>query len=501
MGALTSKPYAFSARPWELRTVESIDLFDAVGSTIQVNLKEHSIVRILPRINNVLNFEWITDRVRFFYDALSRRRILYPFFKYKGFLIRVNFKFLNQYFFLLYNMAKDKVRLIYNLGPFSDISLIKYARDISFFEKEISTTLGYEEERIVDDFNGSYFLKIPVSAFENKYSFLFCGVNSRLEAPLLDLRLRALARQSSLFIFVFGPSVPLLYPFFSLGSLPSTFISFLSGKSKLSLFLREKHLNVFLGLSFFQRKDFLSWQSILNKFCKKQINKKKVNFVATKACSSGFYEMGVKRQFYKNCLLSKHTIMYSFALNAITNARKRKFYNFIFSHHATRLTMEGEIVIPTNSIFESSSIFINMEGRVNVARKLFKSLLSKRYDMSVLLEHFWNISNRGLCFFIKKYNQGNSLLVESRYSKKLFFKVNNKKLEKRIQFLLPLINRNNSLPVIFEFESKGYNVSRFNNTLLSSYHRSFYLFDIYSSNSLNILLAYRRLRKSFINYL
>jgi len=80
MGALTSKPYAFSARPWELRTVESIDLFDAVGSTIQVNLKEHSIVRILPRINNVLNFEWITDRVRFFYDALSRRRILYPFF-------------------------------------------------------------------------------------------------------------------------------------------------------------------------------------------------------------------------------------------------------------------------------------------------------------------------------------------------------------------------------------------------------------------------------------
>src|SRR6185312_11614946 len=81
MGALTSKPYAFTARPWELRSFKGVDCFDSLGSSIRIDLRGLEIMRILPRINESLNEEWITDRVRFSYDALRKQRITAPLLK------------------------------------------------------------------------------------------------------------------------------------------------------------------------------------------------------------------------------------------------------------------------------------------------------------------------------------------------------------------------------------------------------------------------------------
>src|SRR3546814_2439539 len=75
VGALTSKPYAFTARPWELRKFATIDTLDCTGSNILVELKESEIVRVLPRNSSEINFEWITDKIRFSYDSLKRSRI------------------------------------------------------------------------------------------------------------------------------------------------------------------------------------------------------------------------------------------------------------------------------------------------------------------------------------------------------------------------------------------------------------------------------------------
>src|SRR4051794_35816193 len=73
MGALTSKPYAFTARPWELRSLESIDFLDAMGSSLRVDVRGLNIMRVLPRVNEALNEEWLTDKARFSYDAVKRQ--------------------------------------------------------------------------------------------------------------------------------------------------------------------------------------------------------------------------------------------------------------------------------------------------------------------------------------------------------------------------------------------------------------------------------------------
>ena len=81
VGALTSKPYSYIARPWELKKIDSIDVMDAVGSNIRIDTKADKIMRILPRINESINEEWISDKTRFAYDGLSSQRIDKPFIK------------------------------------------------------------------------------------------------------------------------------------------------------------------------------------------------------------------------------------------------------------------------------------------------------------------------------------------------------------------------------------------------------------------------------------
>ena len=91
-GALTSKPYAFTSRPWELRSVQSIDTLDGIGSNIRVDFKESEVLRILPRKNPEVNENWISDKIRFFYDGLKRQRLTSPYIKTNGELRPVKWK-------------------------------------------------------------------------------------------------------------------------------------------------------------------------------------------------------------------------------------------------------------------------------------------------------------------------------------------------------------------------------------------------------------------------
>ncbi len=91
-GALTSKPYAFTARPWEIKTVETIDVCDSIGSNIKINFKETEVLRILPSVNDSLNEEWLSDKARFCIDALKTERITSPFIKQANKLVAFNWE-------------------------------------------------------------------------------------------------------------------------------------------------------------------------------------------------------------------------------------------------------------------------------------------------------------------------------------------------------------------------------------------------------------------------
>ena len=133
-GALTSKPYAFTARPWELRSVQSIDILDGMGSNIRVDFKETEILRILPRRNPEINESWISDKARFFYDGLKRQRLNSPYMKINGELKKVKWsKVLKNLtsVFKVYSFEFGQSKIGVLCGPSCDTEALFTARDFA----------------------------------------------------------------------------------------------------------------------------------------------------------------------------------------------------------------------------------------------------------------------------------------------------------------------------------------------------------------------------------
>jgi NADH-quinone oxidoreductase chain G len=213
VGALTSKPYAFKARPWELITVPSFDIMDAFGSNIQLDFRGLELLRILPKPNKYLNEEWISDKTRFFYDAISVQRLTSPYI----FFSKNNFKkttwkrslsILRNY--LLNNIIEKKMidYLTYNTGDFLDI-------ESSFFLKKTTSLLGFttwknnHENKISPDFRTNYGctqLTLLNSLDENNLpeSLFLIHSNPRFESPLLNLKIRRFNDEFGVEVFKIG---------------------------------------------------------------------------------------------------------------------------------------------------------------------------------------------------------------------------------------------------------------------------------------------------------
>jgi len=233
MGALTSKPYAFSARPWELKSFDSIDLNDAVGSNIRVDMRGLDIMRVLPRVNELLNESWITDKVRFAYDGLSLQRLGSPLFRR-----RLSDSFSN----ISWTKALSSVRAYFPFSEsFSDVAFSEHSsfEDLSL----VKHTFGLFRPSLVHwdastDILGNWFLDSKDYDFSNFDFFLILGINLRFELPSLNLRIRKVSR-SARPVPVFysgsigGDSNILTYSAINVGSLERFWSEFYSGRSKL----------------------------------------------------------------------------------------------------------------------------------------------------------------------------------------------------------------------------------------------------------------------------
>ena len=217
VGALTSKPYAFEARPWELKKTESIDVMDAVGSNIRVDTYNWEVKRILPRLNNDINEEWISDKTRYSCDGLLKQRLDVPYIKKNNKLQKSSWE---EAIELLVNKIKsyesheigghigDLVNLENSLGFKKLFSALK-VKDLEFREREfyINST-----EKINYLFNSS------IKGIEQSDLILLIGTNPRLEATMLNARIRKIFAQKRIPIFSIGDPGDLTYEYTKIGN-------------------------------------------------------------------------------------------------------------------------------------------------------------------------------------------------------------------------------------------------------------------------------------------
>jgi len=226
VGALTSRPYAFQARPWELNKTESIDVMDAVGSNIRVDTRGREVQRILPRTNEAVNEEWISDKTRFVWDGLRTQRLDRPYIREGG---RLRAATWNEAFGLIASkvMLAGAARTGAILG---DLASVEEAFAIKgLLGKLGSTNLDCRQDGAALDpalGRASYLFNATIAGIDEADGLMIVGSNPRKEAPVLNARIRKRWLRGDFKIGVVGEKAELTYDYTYLGAGPETLAPF-----------------------------------------------------------------------------------------------------------------------------------------------------------------------------------------------------------------------------------------------------------------------------------
>lgn len=230
VGALTSKPYEFKARPWELRKTETIDVMDAVGSNIRVDARGREVMRILPRSNDDVNEEWITDKSRFVWDGLKSQRLDRPYIREMGKLRPATW---NEAFARIAEQVKkttpDRIGVL--MGDLNSVEEM-------YSLKTLAASLGIgnvdcrQDGSPLGEVGGraGYIFNPGIVGIEKADAILLIGSNPRMEASVLNSRIRKAWRNRAVPVGVIGERADLTYDYTYLGAGPDTLVELIEGR-------------------------------------------------------------------------------------------------------------------------------------------------------------------------------------------------------------------------------------------------------------------------------
>ncbi|WP_428696978.1 NADH-quinone oxidoreductase subunit NuoG [Stappia sp.] len=239
VGALTHKPYAFQARPWELKKTESVDVMDAVGSAIRVDTRGREVMRVLPRLNEAVNEEWISDKTRYIWDGLKTQRLDRPYVKTGGRLAAASWG--EAFAAIADKVAASKPERIAAIA--GDLASVEEM----FALKALMDGLGSanldcrQDGAALDPALGrsSYLFNATIEGIEDADAVLIIGSNPRIEAPVLNARIRKRMRMGELPVGVIGQQADLTYPTTYLGAGPDTLAELVAGKHAFAKVLKK----------------------------------------------------------------------------------------------------------------------------------------------------------------------------------------------------------------------------------------------------------------------
>jgi NADH-quinone oxidoreductase subunit G len=258
VGALTSKPYAFNARPWELRKTESIDVMDALGSAIRVDARGPAVMRILPRVNEEINEEWISDKTRFVWDGLGRQRLDKPYVRENGALKAVTWDEALKRAAEMLKVSGDAIGVI--AGDLADAESMKAAMDLagSLGVKSIDCRQDGAKLGLAADGSKlpreSYLFNSTIMGIDEADAIILIGVNPRKEAAVLNARLRK-AWLRMVPIALLGERVDLTFDYNYLGAGPDSLKDLKAGHPVFDAMANAKRPLIILGQGALARGD------------------------------------------------------------------------------------------------------------------------------------------------------------------------------------------------------------------------------------------------------
>lgn len=378
VGALTSKPYAFRARPWELKHTESIDVLDALGSNIRVDSRGLEVMRILPRLNDDVNEEWINDKTRFACDGLKTQRLTTP-------LIRKD----NKFFPATWEQALTEIGAAYkDFAPKGDEfkviagELIEIESMVAM--KELANKLGSENLALDQpsgnqpiahgiDVRSNYLFNSKIGGVEEADAILIVGSNPRHEAAGLNARIRKQWLRSDLEIGVIGETWKSTFEFEHLGADAAALKKALAGSFGKKLVAAKRPM-IIVGSGVTDHPDAKAIYEMVGAF----IEKNAANFLTEEwngynvlqraASRAGAYEIGFTTPS-TTVANTKPKFIWLLGADEFNAADIPKDAFVVYQgHHGDRGAQIADVVLPGATYTEKAGTYINTEGRVQMTR-------------------------------------------------------------------------------------------------------------------------------------
>ena len=394
VGALTSKPYAFEARPWELKKTESIDVMDAVGSNIRVDTYNWEVKRILPRLNNEINEEWISDKTRYSCDGLLKQRLDVPYIKKQNKLQKSSW---DEALALLVDKIQsvqpneiaghigDMINMESALG-FKKLFNIFKSKNLDFREKDFYIN---SEEKINYIFNSS------IAGIDDSDLILLIGTNPRHEATILNARIRKAFVNKGVPIFSIGDPGDLTYDYEIIGNNSDDikkiinneheFTKKLLSAKKPIIIIGESALELKSGKYIFEKlKSFLIDNNLIND------NWNSLNILSQNASTVGLLDLKIlqtemQNDFFTNLRNKKFKLLYLLGSDNLDFKKDNEFVVYQGSH-GDRGAEIADIILPSSTYTEQNGFYENLEGRLQECKKA-------SYPIGESLED-WKIFNK-----------------------------------------------------------------------------------------------------------
>ena len=375
VGALTSKPYAFAARPWELGKTPSIDVMDGIGSAIRVDTRGREVMRILPRVNEAVNEEWISDKTRHIVDGLRTQRLDRPYIREAGKLRAASW-------------AEAFAAIAAKAGRIDGKRIGAIAGDLAAVEemfalKELlakfaSVNLAAQSGDAFDPKAGraSYIFNPTIAGIDQADALLIIGSNPRKEAAVLNARIRKRWRSGALKIGVIGEKADLTYAYDHIGAGTDSLTDLAAGKHSFADVLKgAKHPIVLVGASAAARHDGPAVLALAAKFA--------VDFGAIKDDWNGFGVLhsaasrvgALDIGFAPDGGLSAAqmttfgTLDVLFLLGADDIKVPDGTFTVYIGTHGDRGAHRADVILPGAAYTEKQGIYVNTEGRVQMANR------------------------------------------------------------------------------------------------------------------------------------
>jgi NADH-quinone oxidoreductase subunit G len=386
VGALTSKPYAFNARPWELKKTESVDVMDALGSAIRVDARGSAVLRVLPRTNEDVNEEWISDKTRYAVDGLMRQRLDRPYVREDGKLKPASWsEALGRVAEKLKATAPEKIGVI--AGDLQDAESMKAALDLFRSLGVQSTDCRQDGMALGDGPRASWLFNSTIAGIEDADVLLLVGANPRLEAPVLNARLRKRWLAGALRVGVIGDAGDLTYPYDHLGAGTQTLTGLAKSKHDFVAALKAaKAAAIVVGAGALTRSDSAAVLAAAAGVAK--AFGATWNVLHTAAARVGGLDLGfVPGPGGKTAgeLVAKGGADVLFLLGADEiDLSATKAFTVYLGTHGDRGAHRADVILPGAAYTEKNGIYVNTEGRAQLGQRAVFPKGEAREDWAIL---------------------------------------------------------------------------------------------------------------------